>query len=335
MGTVANAKNTFTRRLEILQSGSNESRTTLQSVFLSKTENYSIQVERFVTNTTPVINLIEGPYLEIYNLPPEGHGNYINVGAPVASFSPDNPKTVLEVMYQLNEFVKEQSGLGLNVRFEPGFEIRFTMHYHFQRNYFIKFNNEFASLMHLPEYTFFFRNYADDGDSVSTYPQTLENLALLFYGAGTTILQRIGIATSTLLRSFDSGRSLKSLDTRLSYDIMCTLNTDSKIEVLGGVESRKKLLARFPIGELISRYDILDVVSKQNSVSEIVNVGLEDLTRKNPDSQILNLGNGEVLVLNTKIECRYMQDQKIVTTPADFVHNGFFFLQLLFSKRLR
>ena len=86
---------------------------------------------------------------------------------------------------------------------------------------------------------------------------------------------------------------------------------------------------------MISRHDILETESNFNRVSEVVNVGLEDLTRKNPDSQILNLGNGEVLVLNTKIECRYMQDQKIVTKPADFVHNGFFFLQLLFSKRLR
>ena len=335
MGTVSNAKNSLTKRLEILKIASNESRATLQSIFLTKTQNYSIQVERFVTNTTPVINLISGPYLEIYDLNPEGSPDYINIGQPITNgtFSPDNPKTVLEVMYQLNEFVNLHPGL--TVRFEPGFEIRFTMTVAFQQQFFLKLNAEFAALMHLPEYIFYFRNIGGTADSSAVYPQTFANLALLFYGAGTTILERVGATTSTAIRSFDSGRSLKSLDTRLEYDVSCTINTDSKIEVFDGVESRKRVLARFPIGEMISRYDILNVNSTDNSVSEIVNVGLQDLTRKNPNSQILLLSNGEILVLNTMIEVRYMQNQKIVTKPANFSNDGFFFLQLLFSKRLR
>jgi len=333
MGTVANAKNALTKRLEIVQIGSNESRGSLQSVFLSKTENYTLQVEQFVTNTTPVINLIDGPYLEIFALPAEGVHFRINVAQPVGSFTPDNPKTVLEVMYQLDEFVKQHAGL--TVRFEPGFEIRFTMTVVFQQNYFLKLNKEFADLMHFSEYIFYFRNYAENGDSISTYPQSAANLALLFYGGDTNILELVGQTTSTLLRSFASGRSLKSLDTRLEYDILCTINTDSKVEVLNGVESRKKVIARFPIGEMISRHDILETESNRNRVSEIVNVGLEDLTRKNPNSQILHLGNGEISVLNTRIECRYMQNKRIVTQPADFSHDGFFFLQLLFSKRVK
>jgi hypothetical protein len=179
------------------------------------------------------------------------------------------------------------------------------------------------------------------------HPQTADNINLLFH----TTAQLVGTAfadndSESVMKGVEntivttgltwrSQRSLKALDTRLEYDIMCTVNTDSKIEVFNGVESRKKFIARFPIGETIVRHDTLTVDSNQNSVSEIVNVGLEDLCRKNVDTQTLILMNGEVLILNTKIECRYMDDKKIVTRAAGLDDNGFFYLQLLFSKRLK
>ena len=83
---------------------------------------------------------------------------------------------------------------------------------------------------------------------------------------------------------------------------------------------------------MIESYDVSE--EGVNSISEIINCGLEDLTRKNPDTQTIMLLNGEILVCNTKIECRYMQEKRIVTKPADF-DGGFFYLQLLFSKRLK
>ena len=127
---------------------------------------------------------------------------------------------------------------------------------------------------------------------------------------------------------------MQRLDTRLEYDITSTIHTDSKIEVFNGSESRKRIIARFPIGEIIDTFDSSSRGTKKG-ISEIVNVGLEDLTRSNPDTQTLMLMNGEILILNTKIECRYMHNKTIVTKPADFSGPGFFYLQLLFSKRLK
>ena len=100
MTTTANSKNSFSRRLEILQMNNHESRTTLSSEFLTKTENYTMQIERFVINTTPVINLIDGPYMEILYLPTVGSADLRGIdgfAAPVPRgvFTPNNPKTVL------------------------------------------------------------------------------------------------------------------------------------------------------------------------------------------------------------------------------------------------
>ena len=353
MTTTANSKNSFTRRLEILQMNNHESRITLESEFLTKTENYTMQIESFVINTTPVINLIDTPYLEVLYLPTVDDPDYVAFDGfagdvPRGVFTPNNPKTVLEVFYQLNEFVKDH--YGLEVVYEPGFEIRFSMNRVFAQDFYLKLNKQFADLIGLPEYIFFFKKYGVAGDAVSVYPQTATNINELFYTnaelilidavlyADTdneTILKRVGTTAATDPRTFRSKFSLKALDTRLEYDVLCTINTDSKIEVLDGEESIKKLVGRFPVGELITRFDVLNLDKNDNRISEIVNVGLEDLARKNPDSQTILLMNGEVLVLNTRIECRYMENKQIVTKPADFSSNGFFFLQLLFSKRLK
>jgi hypothetical protein len=333
---------------------SHESRITLESEFLTKTENYTMQIERFVINTTPVVNLIDTPYLTIHNLPVLDDAQLIDVDDQKdgliehGSFTPNNPKTVLEIFYQLNEFVKNHTGL--DVKYEPGFEIRFTLNRVFGQRYYLKLNQQFADLIGLSKYVFFFKTYGVAGDAVSVYPQTATSLNQLFYTheellladavlyADTdseSILKPVSTTALTDPRTFRSKFSLKALDTRLEYDVLCTVNTDSKVEALDGVEGIKKIVARFPVGELITRYDVLNLDQNDNRISEICNVGLEDLARKNPDSQTLLLGNGEILVLNTRIECRYMENKTIVTKPADFSSNGFFYLQLLFSKRLK
>ena len=94
-------------------------------------------------------------------------------------------------------------------------------------------------------------------------------------------------------------------------------------------ESKKRLIARFPIG------DSIDTYADETSVSEHVNVGIEDLTRRNPNTQTLNLHNGEILIVNTMIEVRYLQGREFKVVPADFGDSGFFSMMLLFSKRIK
>jgi hypothetical protein len=127
----------------------------------------------------------------------------------------------------------------------------------------------------------------------------------------------------------ESAQTVRSLDQRLSYEVTCTFSSDSKVDILNMYESRKRLIARFPIGDSIETY------ADAQTVSEQVNVGIEDLTRRNPNTQTLNLHNGEILIVNTMIEVRYLQGKVIKVVPADFGESGFFSMMLLFSKRIK
>ena len=120
------------------------------------------------------------------------------------------------------------------------------------------------------------------------------------------------------------------LDTRLSLDATSTIGSDSKIIILDEAERQKKLVGRFPIGEAITNYN-----EGTDEISQIINVGLEDMCRNNPDTQTINLHTGDILVVNTSIEARYLEDGKIVIQDANFEQSGFFYLQLLFTKRLK
>lgn len=82
MTTIANSRNTFSKRMEITQIGSNQSESRLQSVFLDKPENYTLQIEKFIVDTTPTINRIEGPYFQILERPGEDQSS----GGDLAGF---------------------------------------------------------------------------------------------------------------------------------------------------------------------------------------------------------------------------------------------------------
>jgi hypothetical protein len=134
-----------------------------------------------------------------------------------------------------------------------------------------------------------------------------------------------------LIQSLDT---LRSLDTRLSYDVYCTFPSDSKIEILQGKGNYKRLTARFPIGDILS--DFTSVSSNSNySLKEKINVGVTDITRSNPNTQTLNLHQGEIQNVSTDITVRYLQNKKMILVPAEFGDTGFFTLGLLFSKRIK
>lgn len=143
---------------------------------------------------------------------------------------------------------------------------------------------------------------------------------------------RVGAAVLNLLLAdmLYESKPVTMLDTRLSLDATSTIGSDSKIIILDEAEQQKKLVGRFPIGEAITNYN-----EGGDEVSQIINVGLEDMCRNNPDTQTINLHTGDILVVNTSIEARYLEDGKIIVQDANFEQSGFFYLQMLFTKRLK
>ena len=366
MSTIANSKSSYLKRLEILQSASHESECTLESEFLSKPENYTLSLAHLLLDITPTINLMKGPYLEVLRRPtyletlPEDSENLETVDnmAVVANsaFLPVNPKTVLDVVSQLYNFCELHNGLSIKLNGDMSIKFDFTTD--FGDAHYLKLHTDFATLLELPEYIYGFTR-RNKSDALWDDPLHIEYVVSavgmpnkLFYTQADVNIQPFDAILDeywtdndpddfTVLAwsappyagqpsvSIKSAQTLRSLDQRLSYEVTCTFSSDSKIDILNSEESRKRLIARFPIG------DTIETFADAQSVSEQVNVGIEDLTRRNPNTQTLNLHNGEILIVNTKIEVRYLEGQTLKIVPADFGDSGFFSIMLLFSKRIK
>ena len=113
--TQANRKGGYIKTLEINREGSSKSFTSLKDSLIKKADNYVCQVSRFITNTTPNINLVDEVFIEILRRPhsddviqsttiEEVVDNGINPPDSIRQFRPKNYKTVLELARKLESF---------------------------------------------------------------------------------------------------------------------------------------------------------------------------------------------------------------------------------------
>ena len=305
-------------------------------------------MERFVVNITPQINTITGPYIEIFARP----GGPVRVPRTVADmavesaalanrvFQPKNPKSTLDILLALQNSVLFLHD-GISMTTNPNNEVTLTIDStEFGETKYLKINPTIAKLLNVAEYIYHFRDENDvarhSGDKNvvehNLFYTTAELVALNIANTAPNNTFRLHDQYLILdedFHSFETG-PITRLDTRLSLDVVTTMGSDSKIVILNENETRKKIIARFPIGEAIENYN-----EGGDEISQVINVGLEDLTRGNPDTQTINLHNGAIHVINTIIETRYLENEEIITREADFDQSGFFHLSLLFSKRVK
>ena len=74
-------------------------------------------------------------------------------------------------------------------------------------------------------------------------------------------------------------------------------------------------------------------LQQRQTTQEIVNLGLEDLCRNNPNAVSNFLLPGEIRQCTFKLETRYINDGVITKQPTD-MEQGFWSLKLLFSKKM-
>ena len=55
--TQANLHGSYMKTIQVTRDGSNQSTTMLKTTFLKKTDNYTAQILRFITNITPILNV--------------------------------------------------------------------------------------------------------------------------------------------------------------------------------------------------------------------------------------------------------------------------------------
>ena len=331
--------------------GSHQSKCTLLSEFLKKAESYTMQIESFIVNITPQINTITGSYMEIFKRPTNGETNdYTQMtiatkaaetaAIPNRLFQPVNPKSSLDILLALKIFCDYHNGLSVSV--DASHKVTIALTAAFGKEYYVKVDSYVAELLQLPEYLYNFedllgvvRKGVNDQEYPDLFysPDELAALNVVDTSANNTIRIQSNIENVGLEDTANITAPLNRLDTRLSLDVVSTIANDSKIILLDGIERRKKLIARFPIKEAITNFN--EYLNDTVIVSQIINVGLEDMARNSSETQITNLHTGDILVVNTFIEARYLERGVIVTQDADFEKSGFFYLQMLFSKRIK
>ena len=130
--------------------------------------------------------------------------------------------------------------------------------------------------------------------------------------------------------------SFNTFDRRLSLDVVATFPLSNTISVVDGVPEHEYLLARFPLSDY-KRFET-DLkytdngISDETVISEDINVGLEDLTRGNPNITTVYLLPGNLQQVNLQLWTRYYNDGVVSRKETDMT-NGFWSTKLLFSKK--
>ena len=112
----------------------------------------------------------------------------------------------------------------------------------------------------------------------------------------------------------------------VSSGVVATFPLSNTISVVDGVPEHEYLLARFPLSDY-KRFET-DLkytdngISDETVISEDINVGLEDLTRGNPNITTVYLLPGNLQQVNLQLWTRYYNDGVVSRKETDMT-NGF------------
>jgi len=136
--------------------------------------------------------------------------------------------------------------------------------------------------------------------------------------------------------TFESLYSFNSFDHRLTLDCVATFPLSNTISVVNGKEEHEFLLSRFPLVDFKRFETDLKMsdsgISNEVLIFEDVNVGLEDLSRGNPNIATVFLLPGNIQQVNLQLWTRYYNEGKIDRVKTD-MSRGFWSTKLLFSKK--
>jgi hypothetical protein len=238
---------------------------------------------------------------------------------------------------------------GLDITLLQDNTIRITLHQEFGALYYIQVGSETQKYLGLRKYLYYFKyenpdyNYANAEffTAQNDQPDPDTSISLFEVGAAGAPDNFFVFQGSEefddddgfdVVFSYKTDNPIGCLDTRLSLDVEASLPISTQPRILNGVETHDYLLGRFPIRDYIDRH-VSYTDQDEYSVSETVNLGLEDLCRKNPNTITNYCLPGEIVIINIKIVTRYLENKKIKTVDTDYSNGGYWSLKLLFSKK--
>ena len=354
--TTANARGGWLKTLEINRDGSATSDTVLKDTFLKKAEGYVCQVQRFIVNNTPRLNIVDEVMIEVRrrgHLPGDTVGTVLPTGGQ-PQFKPTAYRTYLELARKMEQYCDalndhfNQRSVAFLLRSNGTFQLK--LYRGFSSAFYLKIGKETQKFTGLPEYIF----VTTDGNV--TYTQAM-GVQHLFNVAGNAEAAALAIQTAIAAgnedaitfnaamfnravggeRTFTSGRPLSAFDHRLSLDVVAYWPISNIISFNSGVETHEFVFARFPVSDYLEIHEKTVVVGEDlrrtQIIQETVNLGIEDLCRNNPNTVSNYLLPGDLRHCNFRLETRYISDGVITRVPTD-MDEGFWSLKLLFSKKM-
>ena len=341
--TTANQRGGYIKKLSVSRDGDSKSVTTFRDQFLKKTQNYVLQIPRFVTNVTPPLNLISEVMFELL---PRGNVGVLpaNVGANLIiknAFTAKPYRSWSELARQLQAFFKaadveigDENMIQFELLDDGCFRLKLTED--FCDIFYIKVGPETQKKTGFPEYMFQVQGIDDSVlVDVERHFNHTDGLEYLLDGEPLVFAEYQAVVDDA--GKFESRFPLDSFDTRISLDVTVTFPISSKISGFNGVEQREYILARFPLTDYKTTWSEVTIeddnkVHQGNTVSEKISIGLADLTRKNSEMISVFMLPGEIYHANFQLEIRYFSEGKIISVPAN-MENGFWHLEILFSKK--
>ena len=364
---IANSKNGILKTLEISRDNSNACNLMLRDDFLKKPENYTLNIEKFIMNTTPPLNLIDEVMFAV--LPMSDPNDLPDRLENYNEFRPTRYYTWLELSRQLNNWANtlqerfdtidtEDEGddnnffeFKMNSTGTPQFEFKeyflrglLRVGDGFDVNvpgYYIEVGLETQKVLGLKPNLFFvtdgyetFSHDHEDGEQNLFDATQVDGFNVLVVG------DVWDLEDEELIVEFP--RQLNMFDQRFSLDIYSTFPTKSKISTLDGVENHQFLLFRIPYvdqhsfksvtslnrGDAVTGY----MITKNITLKENLDVGATDYCLNQSETIHQLLLPGAIRAVNVFIRCRYLSDGVFQEIDIDF-KNAFWYMKMVFCKK--
>ena len=345
----ANEKGSYSKTLEVSRENSNRSTTMLNTDFLLKAGNYVVNVTNFVTSTTPVLNLIEGPYFRIRRLGDTGESQAdAELLYDTVDFTPTPYRTWLELARQMEVFFQgvtdkynaNRDPTDPNSNYDPFYAVsylegsgcvQFRLSRWFLNHWYIQVSEEIQGVLRFPKFLY--------GVRAVVYLNSNEYTSGDLYQDATGFVadyETNNVGDVTLIVNGEI--PLSELDQRESIDVYSTFPMRSKVIMIEGKEEREHILFRLPYAEQhtfssTSSFSNNTLVNDISMVKEDMEIGLIDLCERHAETLHQLLLPGKIRNVQLRIAVRYKTRAGIVEKDFDFT-NGFWYLRLLFVKKV-
>jgi hypothetical protein len=139
--------------------------------------------------------------------------------------------------------------------------------------------------------------------------------------------------------TFSTPRPLSNFEQRESIDVYCTFPMKSKISVFNEVEEHEHILFTLPYSEqhqFTSKAAFKGGIMSDNiaEIQEDLDIGVTNLCDRHATTLHQGLLSGVIRNIQLRIAIRYINTEKVTEKDFDFTNGGFWYLRLLFVKKV-